>query len=270
VSRRRGYIASIFINSVEKFRTRFPNLFLIIALSGFIVSFNPALAAERSFVVTTEEWPPFVSSDLRGNGWAMEVARAALEAQGYEVELRLVPWARAMRCARSGKCDGLYLSYYVEERTEWAAFSDPIGELKTGLFKLKDRNFSFDTLDDLRPYRIGITRGAAVSDAFDKADFLNKAEVPNDTMNVKKLLLGRVDMVVGAEPVIRYLIRTALPEEDQDKFEFMSPHLSAQALHMAISKNSPDYEQKLRDFNEGLAQIKADGTYDEIRSSHGY
>lgn len=200
----------------------------------------------------------------------MEVARAALEPQGYDVELELVPWARAVRCAKSGRCDGLYLSYHVEARTEWAAFSDPIGELRTGLFKLKSSDISFETLEDLRPYRIGITRGAAVSDEFDSADFLQKDPVPHDSANIKKLLRGRVDMVVAAEPVLKHLIRTTLPEAEHDKFEFMSPHLSVQTLHMAISKNSPDYDAKLRDFNEGLARIKADGTYEAIRRKHGY
>lgn len=227
-------------------------------------------AADDSFVVTTEEWPPFVSSEMPRNGWAMEVARAALEPQGYDVTLELVPWARAMRCAKSGRCDGLYLSYYVEERTEWAAFSDPIGELRTGLFKLRERDIAFETLEDLRPYTIGITRGAAVSEEFDSADYLRKAPVAHDSVNLKKLLRGRVDLVVAAEPVLKHLIRTTLPEAQHDAFKFMSPHLSVQTLHMAISKNSPGYERKLRDFNEGLARIRADGTYDAIRDAHGY
>ena len=67
----------------------------------------------------------------------MEVAREALEPQGHDASLQLVPRARAVRCLEAGHCGGLYLSYYVEERTEWAVFSDPIGELGTKLFKLK-------------------------------------------------------------------------------------------------------------------------------------
>lgn len=246
------------------------NRFLAALLVYILFGFNSASAADKTFIVTTEEWPPFVSSELPGNGWAMEVARAVLEPQGYEVTLELVPWARAVRCAKSGRCDGLYLSYYVEARTEWAVFSDPIGELRTGFFKLTDRDISFETLEDLRPYTIGITRGAAVSDAFDSADYLRKDPVPHDSVNIKKLLKGRIDLVVAAEPVLKHLIRTTLPEEQQDRFEFMSPHLSVQSLHMAISRNSPDYEQKLRDFNEGLARIRADGSYDAIRKKHGY
>lgn len=200
----------------------------------------------------------------------MEVARAALEPKGYKVSLELVPWARAVHCAKVGRCDGLYLSYYVEERKQWFVFSDPIGELRTGFFKLKSHDISFKTLDDLRPYRIGMTRGAAVSEEFDKADFLEKNPVPHHTTNVKKLLRGRLDLVVAAKPVFEYLIRTTLPEDEYNRIEFLEPSLSSQTLHMAISKKSANYEQKLKDFNDGLARIKADGTYDRIRRSHGY
>ena len=242
----------------------------VLAISMISLTALPAKAAEKAFVVTTEEWPPFVGAELDGNGWAMEVARAALESQGYKVSLDLLPWARSVHCAKSGRCDGLYLSYYVKEREEWFVFSDPIGELRTGFFKLEDRDIAFETLRDLRPYRIGMTRGAAVSEAFDTADYLKKDPVPHHTTNIKKLLRGRLDLVVAAKPVFEYLIRTNLPESEQDKFEFLPPSLSTQSLHMAVSKQSPHYEQKLEDFNRGLAQIRADGTYDAIRRAHGY
>jgi len=200
----------------------------------------------------------------------MEVARAALEPWGYDVTLQLLPWARALRCSESGKCDGLYLSYYVAAHEKSYVFSDPVAELETGFFKLKDRDISYKTLDDLRPYSIGMTRGASVSKEFDAADFLNKDPVPDDTVDIKKLLRGRVDLIVAAKPVLEYLLKSTLPEDEQNKIEFVEPPLSVQNLHIAISKNSPDYQQKLHDFNEGLKKIKADGTYEAIRHSSGY
>jgi len=213
---------------------------------SFVFAQHSAFASDKSFIVTTEEWPPFVSSDLPNNGWAMEVAKEALERKGYDVSLELVPWARALHCSESGKCDGLYLSYYVEERTKSYVFSDPVAVLETGLFKLKDRDISFGTLDDLRPYKIGMTRGAAVSDEFDKADFLKKDPVPHHSVNIKKLLRGRVDLVVAAKPVFEYLIRSTLPEDQQDQIEFIGPPLSEQNLHLAISKNSTTIKKSWR------------------------
>lgn len=231
---------------------------------------NSAGAADKSFIITTEEYAPFIGAELRDNGWTMAVARAILEPQGYSVSLELVPWARAVQCSKSGKCDGLYLAYYTQERTQWYLFSDPIGEVRTGIYKLKSRDISFTTLEDLRPYTIGMTRGAAISPEFDTADYLHKDEVEHDSVNVKKLLKGRIDLVAAPEPVFQNLIVTTLPPDQHDKFEFMTPYLSVQRLHMAISKNSPDYQQKLEDFNRGLKAIMADGTYDQILRSYGF
>lgn len=260
---------------VQQFFARFvPSILLICILSpGAHASEQRMIVAsttQKSFVITTEEYPPFIGSRLRDNGWTMAVARAILEPQGYAVSLELVPWARAVKCSKSGQCDGLYLAFYTQERTQWYVFSDPIGEVRTGFFKLKSRDISFTTLDDLRDYQIGLTRNAAVSPEFDSADYLHKQEVDNDSVNVVKLLKGRVDLVAVPELVFRNLIVTTLPPEDHGKFEFMTPYLSVQKLHMAISKKSPDYERKLRDFNRGLERIKSDGTYDKILQSYGF
>ncbi len=63
----------------------------------------------------------------------------------------------------------------------------------TFLLDLYHRDFF--TLEDLRPYKIGMTRGAAISPEFDSANYLHKEKVKHDSLNVKKLLKGRVDLV---------------------------------------------------------------------------
>ena len=53
-------------------------------------------AQEKSFNLVSVEYPPLIGEDLPGNGWTMDVARAALEPQGYRVSIRLVTWPRAV------------------------------------------------------------------------------------------------------------------------------------------------------------------------------
>jgi polar amino acid transport system substrate-binding protein len=226
-------------------------------------------AAEKTFTITTERFAPFIGEQFENSGWTMEVARAALESQGYKVTLDLLPWARALRIAKTGKYDGLYLSYYVKEREPWFVFSNPIGETRTGFFKLKTKNISYKTLQDLKPYTIGLTRGAAVSPDFDSAEYLTKVFITSDEQIFKMLLKGRVDLFAGSEDVGKYIIATKLPPEDQDKFEFIEPPLTVHKLHMAISKKALNYKQKLEDFNRGLHGIMSDGTYDKILERHG-
>ena len=242
--------------------------FLVVILVA--VSFSTTVsAAEKSFSITTERFSPFIGEQFKNTGWTMDVARAVLEPQGYVVTLDLLPWARALKRAKTGEYDGLYLSYYVKEREPWFVFSKPIGETRTGFFKLKGRNISYKTLQDLIAYKIGVTRGAAVSPEFDNADYLAKVFITSDEQILKMMLKGRLDLFAGSEQVGKYLILTKFPPEDHSKFEFIEPPLTVQRLHMAISKKAPDYKRKLEDFNRGLDRIMADGTYDKILESHG-
>lgn len=241
-------------------------IFFLIIMASYCTN---GVAAEKTFTITTERFVPFIGEEFKNYGWTMEVARAALEPQGYKVTLVLLPWARALKKAQTGEYDGLYLSYYVKEREPWFVFSKPIGETRTGFYKLKERNISYTTLQDLKPYTIGVTRGAAVSPDFDNADYLAKEFITSDEQILKMLLKGRIDLFAGSEQVGQYIIHAKLPPETHDKFEFMEPPLTVQKLHMAISKKATDYNQKLEDFNKGLDRIISDGTYDRILERHG-
>lgn len=226
-------------------------------------------AAEKTFTITTERFSPFIGEQFENDGWTMEVARAALEPQGYKVTLEYLPWARALRRAKLGEYDGLYLSYYVKEREPWFVFSNPIGGTRTGFYKLKNRDISYKTLQDLKPYIIGVTRGAAVSPEFDSAEYLTKEFITSDKQIFEMLLKGRVDLFAGSEAVANYIISTKLPPEYKDSFEFMKPPLTEHKLHMAISKKTRNYKLKLNDFNRGLEMIMSDGTYGQILKRHG-
>ena len=73
-----------------------------------------------------------------------------------------------------------------------------------------------------------MTRGVAISTEFDSANYLRKEEVEHDSLNVKKLLKGRVELVATPELVFRDLITNTLPSEQHDAFEFITPPLAVQ------------------------------------------
>jgi len=241
-------------------------IFVIILLSGV----NGAIAAEKTFTLTTEPFAPFIGKQFKNDGWTMDVVRAALEPQGYKVILSLRPWARAMSESKEGEHDGLYLAYYTKEREQWYVYSDPIGEVRTGFYKMKANDISYETLQDLKGYNIGLTRDVAISPAFDKADFLKKHFKVRDLQSLKMLPLGRIDLYAVSELVARNLINTKISPEDRDKYEFMEPPLAVHKLHMAVSKKTPNYMQKLKDFNRGLKRIISDNTYEKILKNHGF
>ena len=228
------------------------------------------MAEVKSFSLITGAWSPYVGDNLKNQGWTMEVAKAALESQGYFVTLRLVPWQRAVEESKQGEADALFLSYYVKEREQWYVFSVAIGQARTGFFALKSRHIRFQNLQDLKDLRIGLTRGAAVSPEFDSADFLKKEETAEDLGSIRKLLIKRIDLFAGPELVAKYFMQAELTADQRERIEFIEPPLATHNLYLAISKNAKNYQQKRIDFNKGFKHIKDNGQYRKILKSHGF
>lgn len=228
------------------------------------------MAEMKSLSLITGAWSPYVGDNLKNQGWTMEVAKAALESQGYQVTLRLVPWQRAVEESKQGMADALFLSYYVKEREQWYVFSVAIGQARTGFFALKSRHIRFKNLQDLKDLRIGLTRGAAVSPEFDRADFLKKEETAEDFGSIRKLLKKRIDLFAGPELVAKYFMQAELTADQRERIEFLEPPLATHNLYLAISKNAKNYQQKRIDFNKGFKHIKDNGQYRKILKSHGF
>ena len=225
---------------------------------------------DKTFTIVTEEYPPYAGCSLENFGWTIEAAKAALELEGYDVYVRIVPWARAIHETKTGLYEGLYLAFKTEEREKYYLFSDPIAPVKTVFFKLKSRKINYRKLEDLTNCIIGTVNNAAYSDKFANADFLNKEAVSCDKTNLLKLAAGRIDLLAGSEVVIKHKMKKVLSPDEISRIEVMYPPINVNYMHMAVSKNSADAEQKLKDFNTGYKKIIQNGTYQKILRKHGF
>ena len=76
------------------------------AISGVIVASTlvcalPALA-QKTLSIVADEWPPFSGQALPNKGISVDVISAVLIRAGYEVESKILPWARIMNGSRTG------------------------------------------------------------------------------------------------------------------------------------------------------------------------
>jgi len=248
---------------------------ILIILVIVVLITGRGFAGENTFTVVSEPFPPYVDKDLKNNGWAWEVTKIALESQGYKTKLDIKPWARAKMEAIAGQYDALFPAYWTKERHQWFVFSMPIAEVRTGFWKRKDRRdivFNGDLIT-MKDYTIGVSRGYATSEDFDKADYLNKYFTTDSSQGMKMLYEGRLDLVAGNELPILHRLRVRLENDYKGistGMEFMEPILQVNYIHLAISKKTHDYLRKLEDFNIGMRQILLDGTYKKIQKKHRY
>ncbi len=228
--------------------------------------------------LTTLNWEPYIGESLPNHGYVFELVEAAFNKSGYTLEVKFLPWARALLMAKRGEVDALFPEYYSSVRDDEFVFSEPFLGGPVGFYKRKDSNIAFSidprtnqraALRALKEYKFGVVRGYLNTDTFDQAEFLYKEDVVDDLTNLKRLFYNRVQLIFIDEFVADYLLTTKLPEM-KDQLEFMPPPIEIKHLYLAFSLKVPNFSSKLEAFNKGLEIVKADGTLQHIYARHGF
>jgi polar amino acid transport system substrate-binding protein len=238
---------------------------------GLAIAFvgSVCVADDNKLSIVADNYPPYYGKELRNGGLLTEIVAEAFKRAGYDVEIKFMPWKRALEGAKAGKHDGLFTLWYREEREEWFVYSDPMSPAsEIGFYKRKGSEIYFQTFEDLKPYTIGVGRGYATPPGLDEAS-LKTSLARDDEENLRKLHKGRIDLALTDKLVAKYIINTRIPDA-APHLEWLPPTLHVETNHFAISRKAENFNMKLADFNRGLAAIEADGTLKAIIAKHGF
>jgi polar amino acid transport system substrate-binding protein len=168
--------------------------------------------AERVVYLTSLEWPPYVGVHLPEQGGVSLRMRSAFARAGYRVEIRFLPWKRAVAMVQHQTLySGFFPEYASVQRAQEFHCSDPI--LETPLALVQDANrpsIHWLHLADLAGYRIGTVAGYLNTPEFDSlaaAQALTTESTQTDLSNLKKVVRGRLDLAVIDPAVYHYLLR---------------------------------------------------------------
>ena len=222
---------------------------LLLALFGLLTAAG-ATAMPTVHLVTDPE---------KESGFLAAITQRAFERVGYQVRISYMPWARALRMVLDGEAEALLGAYHTPERALRLLYTEPIGSSDLVFFTLKDSGIRYQTLDDLRPYRIGTIIGASYTPEFDTAGFLAKEPVSDYLLNLRKLLAGRVHVMVEKRSVVEHAVAAHFAG-DAPRITALDKPLKSAQFYNAFSRAVPGHERKVADFNAGLRSITADGT----------
>ena len=233
-------------------------LALFCALSGSVHA--------QTYRLVTTAFKPFTDPNHAKGGFLTEVARQALAQRGHKIDVTYLPWARAMREAESGRYDGLLSAFYNEERAQKFYFSAPLNTTKMVLVGLRDKikQTSYKSLSELASYTIAVGHKWAYSEAFEKSTILNKYGVNDEPTGIRMLYNDRVDLFAVNLDQFNYAIKH-MPEFDRQRAVVLEPEISINDHHIAASRLTPSSLDFLAEFNTGLAAIKANGAYANIK-----
>lgn len=222
-------------------------------------------ASPKSIDIVSEGgWPGNRAKKVYEGSLTAQISMLVLEHMGYEVNLTFHPWARAKRMTIDGLADGVAGIYFTDQRAELLTFTDPVITTEQVLFKRRDSDIRFDgDLSTLKGYSIGIVRNYTYGDVFDQAGQLNKVASTTPNNNLKMLLSGRVDLIIGSSKAIESLIAQNFPQQVDDIIS-LRPIIYEQHVHFAFSKTLTNHVQLTKQFNHVLLQLRSDGSIQRL------
>lgn len=224
----------------------------------------PPPAASDEILVVTGEYPPYTGEDLEGGGFTTAIVEAVFAEMGQPVKIEYYPWPRCEAMVQNGEAWGTFPYTPTEERKADFLFSDDLVLGRAAWFYYGDAfdGFQYETLSDLKEYRIGGVEGYFYLESLQEAGL--SVDMANDDLaNFNKLRADRIDMFPANEYVGWWIIQTNLPD-DVDSFHTLEQPYNVNVLSMMASQSYPDSEKWLQEFNEALARIRDKGTYQQI------
>ncbi len=195
--------------------------------------------AQETIRLASGEWPPYQSEHLKYNGVASRIVTEAFALAGVRVEYGYFPWARSLENAKTGEWDGTFLWFDTPERRKTFHISKPVLDIQYVFFHLRSEPFDWKNMGDLKGIFIGATIKYDYGKAFQSAEAAGTIKVeraPNDKVNFKKLLEGRIrifpnDLDAGYEIINRYFT----PEQAR-LFTYHKKPVKSAPHHLLFSK----------------------------------
>lgn len=231
----------------------------------------------RELVLAASERVPYLGENLPHKGYVADLVAEALRSQGWRVQFRFVPAARARLLAQQGEVDGFVPAAAGEgELPDGLLASDPFPGDTLGLLKKKSTLLPAGV--DLgaglpavvrslgqRGLSMGVVRrGDLEPDAL--AGPVDAAA--DDLQNIDKLDRDRVQLLLIDRYTAADLITGRRPQLI-GKLDFVPGVAQARPFQAVFNVQSREGRERLQAFNAGLRQLQRQGGLSPILARHG-
>jgi polar amino acid transport system substrate-binding protein len=227
------------------------------------VASAPAPAPAKVYVVGTDAaYAPFESQNEKGEivGFDIEVVQAIAKKAGIEVKFVNTPWEGIFNALGQGDRDMVVSAVTItEERKGTMDFSAPYFDAQQ-LIAVKETS-KVAKFADLKKLKVGVQTGTTGDEAVSKLQGKTSTNIKrfeSTPLALKELEAGGVDAVVADNGVVIHYVAN----NPGGKFKTVADkEFVPEQYGIALKKGNTELLEKI---NKGLADIKADGTYDQI------
>lgn len=231
---------------------------LLLASSPLYGSDESVSNEQKTILICAGDWPPFISQELNGYGFAAQIITAAFKTQGYQVEYQFFPWSRVYHKAQKGECDATAIWMHTQDRAKQFFFSDAISNEEFVFFYNVDQPFDWNELEDISGLRLGGGLEYSYGPELDKMIEENKVQISRmkDTeQNMLQLAHNRID-IVPEEVHIGYHKLERLPSELRAKITHHPRSFSENSNYLMFPKAKQSSKELVATFNRGLKRWK--------------
>lgn len=226
-----------------------------------LFAFASQAQAETVKVVFDTAYAPFEfkDSDQVYKGIDVEILDKVAEINGWTLEKSFPGFDAAVNAVQAGQADAIMAGMTkTKEREQVFAMSDTYYDTKVVIATKKANKIT--SYDQLKGKTVGVKNGTAAQRFLqknkDKYGYTIKTFDTSDLMN-NSLSTGAVNAIMDDQPVIEYAIK-----QGQD----LSINMEGEAVGsfaFGVKKDGA-HENLIKQFNTALAQMKKDGTLDQI------
>lgn len=168
-------------------------------------------SAEVWQVASEEHYPPYCYGPTGArHGIDHDIVAAILDTIGVTAAPVVLPWKRLVQMMDENKVDLAYQFAPSEERFAKWHMVGPFREVPWSLaVEAQTPIESWQTLADLRSYKVGTVAGYAYPKPFAEDAAIRKDESTDIQIGLRKLLVNRVDIVVSDPNVLSFLAAEA-------------------------------------------------------------
>ncbi len=215
-------------------------------------------------VGTNAEYQPFEFVDENGNivGFDIDIVNAIAERAGFKPEFINTKWDGIFVALANGEFDAVASSVTItDERKKSIDFSEPYFNAGQAIATTADNTAITGPESLTEGVKVGVqlgTTGDIWLTENTKADVQRFDENP---LAVQALASGDIDAVVGDSPTLADILK----QNPELKLKIVGEPFTDEFYGIAIHQGLTDLKASI---DKGLAEIKADGTYDAIYAKY--
>lgn len=225
----------------------------------------------QAITIATEDYPPFNFIDAQSKkviGISADKVNVMMQRAGIDYTIETYPWTRAYKMAEESPDTCVFSMVRNAEREKLFKWVGSLGTNAWYIFTRSTSRTEAKSLDDLRPYTIGVYRNSAIGTYLQQLGF-NLDWANYDAENPGKLVYGRFDYWASGELMGQYHIaQSGLRGQIVPIFKFNTAEMYL-ACNLAVPAAT------INKLNQILKEMDRDGTsatierkYRTIDSTH--